>query len=361
MFPRRACLLTILALALAACGGEAGREGMGEGAVTVTTTVVREQAFNDTLQAIGTARARESITVTAKVSEVVREVHFESGDRVGKGAVLVTLSGQQQQAALREAEAAATEAERLYRRQQELAGQQLIARSQLDSQRAARDTARARVEQVRAQLGERVIRAPFAGVLGIRQVSPGALVSPGTPIATLDDLTRMYVDFPVPEGALAHVAPGQTVRGRVGAWPDRRFEGTVETVDARVDPSTRSVVVRASFPNPDRLLRPGMLVTVQLEQQERQALLVPEIAIVQVGQSSFAWRVKQDGSVEQAPVSLGARAAGQVEILRGLEAGDRIVVDGTGKLRPGSTIEDTTTGGGDGAAPAAEAAGETGQ
>lgn len=359
MSPRRACLLTILALAVAACGGEAGREGMGEGAVTVTTTVVREQAFNDTLQAIGTARARESITVTAKVSEVVREVHFESGDQVGKGAVLVTLSGQQQQAALREAEAAATEAERLYRRQQELAGQQLIARSQLDSQRAARDTARARVEQVRAQLGDRVIRAPFAGVLGIRQVSPGALVSPGTPIATLDDLTRMYVDFPVPEGALAHVAPGQTVRGRVGAWPERRFEGTVETVDARVDPSTRSVTVRASFPNPDRLLRPGMLVTVQLEQQERQALLVPEIAIVQVGQSSFAWRVKEDGSVEQAPVSLGARAAGRVEILRGLEAGDRIVVDGTGKLRPGSTIEDTTTGGGDGAAPAAEAAAET--
>ena len=361
MSPRRACLLTILALGLAACGGEAGREGGGEGAVTVTTAVVREQAFNDTLQAIGTARARESITVTAKVSEVVREVHFESGDRVGKGAVLVTLSGQQQQAALREAEAAATEAERLYRRQQELAVQQLIARSQLDSQRAARDTARARVEQVRAQLGERVIRAPFAGVLGIRQVSPGALVSPGTPIATLDDLTRMYVDFPVPEGALAHVAPGQTVRGRVGAWPDQRFEGTVETVDARVDPSTRSVTVRASFPNPDRLLRPGMLVTAQLEQRERQALLVPEIAIVQVGQSSFAWRVKEDGSVEQAPVSLGARASGQVEILRGLEPGDRIVVDGTGKLRPGATIEDTTTGGGEDAAPAAEAAEETAQ
>ena len=339
---RFACL-TALALVLAACSGDGGPSAGGDaGVVTVTTEVVREQPFNDTLQAIGTARARESITVTAKVSEVVREVHFESGDVVGKGAVLVTLSGQQQQAALREAEAAATEAERLYKRQQELAAQQLIARSQLDAQRAMRDSARARVEQVRAQLAERVVRAPFAGVLGIRQVSPGALVSPGTPIATLDDLTRMYVDFPVPEGALSHVAPGQLVRGHVEAWPDRRFEGSVETVDARVDPSTRSVTVRASFPNPERLLRPGMLVTVLLERQERQALLVPEIAIVQVGQTSFAWRVKDDGSVEQAPVSLGSRTEGKVEVLRGLEAGDRIVVDGTGKLRPGSIIEDTT-------------------
>src|SRR5690606_9179658 len=138
-----------------------------------------------------------------------------------------------------------------------LAGQQLIARSHLDTQRAARDSARARVEQVRAQLAERVIRAPFAGVLGIRQVSPGALVSPGTVIATLDDLTRMYVDFPVPEGALAYVAPGQTVRGRVEAWPEHPFEGTVETVETRVDPATRSVTVRAAFPNPERLLRPG--------------------------------------------------------------------------------------------------------
>lgn len=343
-FPRLAIVSTLafLVAGLAACADEAAPARAGDDAATVTTTVVREQAFNDTLQAIGTARARESVTITAKVSEVVRDVRFESGDIVGKGAVLLVLSGQQQQAALREAEAQAVESERLYRRQQELAGQQLIARSMLDTQRAARDSARARVEQVRAQLAERVIRAPFAGVLGIRQVSPGALVSPGTVIATLDDLSRMYVDFPVPEGALSQVAPGQTVRGRVEAWPDRRFEGTVETVESRVDPSTRSVTVRAAFANPDRLLRPGMLVTVELERQERQALLVPEIAIVQVGQTSFVWRVKADGTVEQARVAIGSRGNGRAEILSGLEPGDRIVVDGTGKLRPGAKIEDTS-------------------
>jgi len=343
-FPRLATASTLafLMLGLAACTDEAAPARGGEDAVTVTTTVVREQAFNDTLQAIGTAQARESVAITAKVSEVVSDVRFESGEVVDKGEVLLVLSGQEQQASLREAEARALEAERLYRRQEELAAQQLIARSMLDTQRAARDSARAQVEQVRAQLAERVIRAPFAGVLGIRQVSPGALVSPGTVIATLDDLSRMYVDFPVPEGALSRVSPGQTVRGRVEAWPERRFEGTVETVESRVDPSTRSVTVRAAFANPDRLLRPGMLVTVALEQQERQALLVPEIAIVQVGQTSFVWRLKPDGTVEQAPVEIGSRSDGKAEILKGLEPGDRIVVDGTGKLRPGAKVEDTS-------------------
>ena len=196
----RPAAVLMLVLALAACGGagDAPQRG-GEEATAVTTAVVRKQPFNDSLEAIGTARARESVTVTAKVSEIVQRIHFDSGDDVGRGAVLVTLSGQQQQASLAEAQASASEAERLYQRQSELARQQLIARSQLDNQRAARDAARARVAQVRAQLGDRVIRAPFAGVLGIRQVSPGALVTPGTPIATLDDLSRMYVDFPLPE------------------------------------------------------------------------------------------------------------------------------------------------------------------
>src|SRR5690606_12380093 len=158
--------------------------------------------------------------------ETVQQVHFDSGDTVKAGAPLVTLSGQQQQAALAEAQAAANEAERLYKRQQELAAQQLIARSALDAQRATRDAANARVAQVRAQLGDRASRAPFAGVLGIRQVSPGALVTPGTAIATLDDLDRMYVDFPVPETRLGDVARGQQVEGRVVAFPGRVFAGT---------------------------------------------------------------------------------------------------------------------------------------
>lgn len=341
---RRASLLPCLLLVLVACGKggspgpQGGPGGRGNGPVPVTSEVVREQDWTDALRALGTVRAREAVTVTAKVSETVQQVHFESGQAVARGAPLVTLSGQQQQALLASAEAALKEAEQLYQRQEQLARQQLVARASLDAQRATRDAARAQVAQVRANLADRVIRAPFAGVLGIRQVSPGALVTPGTVIATLDDIARVYVDFPVPETDLASVAPGQPLVGRAGAYPDQRFEGRVATVSARLDADTRAATVRGEFPNPDRLLRPGMLVDVALVRATRQALVVPELAVQQIGTETFVWRVKDDGTVEKADVVVGGRIPGKVMLREGIRAGDRIVVEGTGKLQPGAKV-----------------------
>ena len=328
-----------LVLALSGCGKKASSDDTrGDRPVPVTTTQVRLQPWSDSVQALGNVKARESVTITAKVSETVQRVHFESGDVVRAGAPLVTLSGQSQQAALVEAQAAANEAESLYQRQAALAAQQLIARSALDSQRATRDAARARVAQMRAEIGDRTIRAPFAGVLGLRQVSPGSLVTPGTPIATLDDTARVFVDFPVPETMLANVAVGQSLGATSAAYPGRKFDGLVSTIDARVDPATRALTVRGDFPNADRALRPGMLLQVTLSRPERPALLVPEIAVVQVGNASFVYRVKPDDSVERADVRIGARRDGMAEVTEGLKAGDRLVVDGTGKLRPGSKV-----------------------
>jgi len=334
----RAGLVLVLAGASVACGSNGAEQrkgGDGDRPIPVTTQQVRMQPFSDTLLALGNVKARESITVTAKVSETVQQVHFESGDVVAAGAPLVTLTGRQQQAAFEQARATANEADQLYQRQNELAGQQLIARSQLDTQRAIRDAARARVAQMSADIGDRVIRAPFAGVLGIRQVSPGALVTPGTAIATLDDTARVYVDFPVPEAMIATLGVGQQVAGTSTAYPGRKFEGQVSTIDARVDESTRSVVVRGDFANPDRALRPGMLMQVRLSRPERQALLV------QVGTDSFVYRVKPDSSVERVDVKIGSRREGLAEVAEGLNVGDRIVVDGTGKLRAGARIVDS--------------------
>ena len=228
-----------------------------------------------------------------------------------------------------------------------------MARSTLDTQLALRDAAAARVQQMKADIGDRTVRAPFAGVLGIRQVSPGSLITASTVIATLDDVSRMYVDFQVPEAALATVGNGDAVNATTAAWPGRTFEGTVETVDARVDPATRAVTVRAVFANPDRALRPGMLLNVNLFRPERQALVIPEIAVVQVGRDTFVYRVKADSSVEQVTVSTGVRREGRVEITEGLKAGDRIVVDGTGKLRPGAKITEAGATTPPAAAPAA--------
>lgn len=355
----------VLSLGLVACGsGDAPASGPGGGAgqggdrpTPVTTIRVQPEAFADSVTAIGTVKAHESVTVTAKVSEIVQTVHFDSGQDVRTGDPLITLSDRQQQASLAEAQAAADEAERLFRRQSELAQQQLIARAQLDNQRAARDAARARVAQIRAQLADRVIRAPFSGVLGLRQVSPGALVTPGVAIATLDDLSRVYVDFPLPEAQLSRVATGRRISGRATAYPDRAFDGAVTTIDARLDPATRAVQVRADFANGERLLRPGMLMTVEVPGAERQALLLPEIAVTQVGRDSFVFRVKSDDSVEQIKVIVAARRSGKVEIAEGLAAGDRIVVEGTGKLRPGGKISEGGPAAKDAAPPAASAKG----
>ncbi len=326
---------------LAGCGerGAPAREGAGgPPPAVVTTTVVQVQTFSDRIDALGTVQARESVDVTAKVSETVQRVHFESGDEVREGAVLVTLTGQQQQASLAAAQAEANEAEQLFTRQGQLAEQQLIARASLDTQRAVRDSARARVAEVRANLGDRTIRAPFAGVLGIRQVSPGALVQPGTVVATLDDIARVYVDFPVPESQLANVARGQRLGGRSTAYAGRVFDGEVSVVDARVDAATRAVTVRGEFDNADRRLRPGMLIQVNLVRESRETLLVPEIAVVQEGRDTFLYRVGADDTVSRAPITVGTRADGRVEVVEGLAPGDRIVVDGTGKLRPGLRI-----------------------
>ena len=345
-FAPRALLVALPLLLLAACGGDKGAQAKGNGnagerPIPVTTQVVQPGAWNDTLQALGTAKARESVTLTAKVSEIVQDVHFESGQDVAAGQKLITLKGDAAQAALVQAEATYAEAERLYRRQKELADQQLIARSQLDTQLALRDAAAARVRQARADIGDRSVRAPFAGVLGIRQVSPGSLITANSAIATLDDISRMYVDFQVPEVALATVGVGNAVTATAAAYPGETFEGRVETIDARIDATTRAVTVRAVFPNAARKLRPGMLLDVRLFRPERQALVIPEIAVVQVGRDSFVYRVKPDGSVEQAPVTAGVRRDGQVEIVKGVAAGDRIVIDGTGKLRPGVKVADT--------------------
>ncbi len=334
--------MALTCLGLAACGDREAAAQAGGGnrgaPVPVEVETVREQSWVDSVRALGTVHARESVTLTAKVSETVQQVHFESGQVVARGAPLVTLSGQQQVAALASAEAAAREAEQLYQRQNLLASQQLIARASLDTQRAARDSARAQVAQIRANLSDRVIRAPFGGVLGIRQVSPGALVTPGTVIATLDDVSRVYVDFPVPETDLADVAPGQALVGSSETWAGRSFDGTVSAVATRLDTGSRAATVRGDFPNPDRALKPGMLIQVSLTRGEKPALVVPEIAVQQLGSETFVWRVKPDDTVEKTNVEIGGRIPGKAMLRSGVKAGDRIVTAGVGKLQPGAKI-----------------------
>jgi membrane fusion protein, multidrug efflux system len=323
---------------LSGCG--AGGPGAGETApaTVVVTAEVATVEWRDTIEALGTARSKESVTLTAKVSETVRKVAFDSGDVVRAGDVIADLSSGAQLAGLEEARAAYQEAERQLTRGQELARSKIISESQLDTQRATRDAAKARMDVVRAQLSDRVITAPFDGILGLRRVSPGSLVTPGAAIATLDDISVIKLDFNVPERYLAVLSEGQDIVAHSETWPDRDFTGQVTSVDSRVDPVTRSLTVRAELPNPERLLRPGMLLSVRLYQAARQAIVVPEIAVLQTGSEAYVYRVSADRTAARVRVELGSRRRGEVEIVSGLAAGDTIVTEGAVKLRDGARV-----------------------
>lgn len=339
--PRVGWMLLCAVLTLCGCArSDAPARGAPAAAapVAVVTHVVQAQPWQDRLEALGTAKANESVTLTAKVTETVVRVNFDDGDMIEAGRWLVDLSGRAEVAALDEAQANYQEALQQYQRQVELVRQGTLAKGTLDTLIAARDAAKARADAIRARLADRVISAPFAGLLGFRQVSPGTLVTPGTPIATLDDISIIKLDFSLPETAIAAVQPGQTVLARSAAFPGREFAGTVRSLDARVDPVTRAIVVRAELPNPDALLRPGMLLNVELALAERQALAIPEIALIQVGTQQSVFRVGANDQVEQVPVRGGARRRGEVEIVDGLAAGDRIVIEGLVKLRTGMRV-----------------------
>ncbi|MCX7042197.1 MAG: efflux RND transporter periplasmic adaptor subunit [Gammaproteobacteria bacterium] len=332
-------------LLLAGCGGkdEGKPRGAGGPPAVVTTTVLSTAPWSDSIEALGTAVARESLVITAKVSETVDQVRFESGQVVSAGQVLVTLSDRAEVAGLSEAAADYREAQALLDRQQALAKRQLIAASQLDMQRAARDAAKGRLDQLRAQVSDRVIAAPFDGVLGLRQVSPGSLVTPGTVITTLDDVSTINLDFTIPERQLSALSVGQAVVASSDAFPGEEFTGAVSSVGSRVDPATRSLAARASFDNSSGKLRAGMLLRVRLQQASRNALQVPELSLQQVGQQAFLFRVGAEDKVDQVPVRIGSRRPGWVEILDGVKAGDRIVVEGIVKLKPGARVTEAAS------------------
>lgn len=345
-------------LVVTACNNQtdATHGGAGNTAATVTTTTVDVREWRDEIEAVGSLQANESVLLSAKITETVRRINFTDGQQVEAGDVLVELTSGQQVAALQEAQAAYKDTSQQFARTEDLADKGTVSKAAFDTVRANRDGAQARVNALRAQLSDRVITAPFPGVLGLRQISPGALVTPGTPIVTLDDIAVMKLDFAVPEALMSRLAVGQPITSRSVAWPELEFSGYTVGIDTRVDPVTRAVTVRALIENPQMQLRPGMLMSVQLSQEPRQALIIPELSIEQVGNESFVYRIDDGMRVERVRVSLGARARGEVEVIAGLEEGDQIVVEGIVKLRDGSVVKPVGAFGGSVQAAAPDAA-----
>ncbi|MGF1642943.1 MAG: efflux RND transporter periplasmic adaptor subunit [Thiotrichales bacterium] len=314
--------------------------GSAFAATPVIVAEARVVNFDDRVEALGTLRANEMVALTANVTETVAAIRFDDGERVAAGDVLVELNSSEQRALLAEAKATVDEARAQFERVRPLAAQGTAAQSLLDERRREWDTARARLVAIESRLAERQIRAPFAGVVGLRNISVGALVRPGDLITTLDDDSVMKLEFSVPSTYLETLRPDLPISARARAFGAKTFEGVVSSIDSRVDPVTRSVVVRARVPNPDRALRPGMLMSVELRKAPRDAVVVPETALVPLGRGNFVFVVEAPGDrVARREVRIGSRRTGEVEIAHGVESGAKVVIHGTLRLRDGDLIE----------------------
>jgi membrane fusion protein, multidrug efflux system len=305
--------------------------------VSVVTVKAVERDMVDEVEALGTTRAREAVQITPRISSVITAIRFREGQSVAAGDVLVELDNAEERANLAEAEARVIDSRAQYRRARELLASKTVSESQVQQLEATMNADEARLRAAEARIEQTLVRAPFAGRIGLREISPGSLVNPGNVITTLDDLSSVRLDFTVPESFLGVLQTGLAISARSVAFEGRDFGGEVTTINTRVDPVTRAVTIRADLPNDDGLLKPGMFLTVRLAGQTRARVIIPEAALVPEGDRQHVYLVR-DERAWRTDVVVGRRLRGEIEILEGVNAGDMVVVEGTQKVANGGRV-----------------------
>lgn len=331
-------------------GGPGGRGGPGGGrGQTVSEAVATPRQFTDEIRVLGVARGRRSVNITSSTSELITRVLFTDGQRVAAGTPLVELQAREEDADIIEARARLAQAQRQADRLKALAERGVAPRVTAEDAATGLQTAEASLAAALARRGDRVIRAPFPGVLGLSSVTAGTLVNPGGIITTLDDIDVVRVDFPVPERYLGQLQRGTMITATIDAYGDEAFTGRIALIDTRVNEQTRAVTARAEIPNPGARIRPGMAVRVAVQQGVRTAPAVPEAAVQYEGEGAFVYRIargERGSTAQRVEVETGAVEGGFVEILSGLNAGDRVVGSGLNRIQPGAPVKVAGQGGG---------------
>jgi membrane fusion protein, multidrug efflux system len=301
--------------------------------------IAHREVFGDRLEAIGTLYANESVTLTAKTQGIVRSLDFDDGQTFKKGDQIAAIDAGAEDAALNVELANVEQQKKELERMMGLVKNQNVSQSTVDNAVALVKKAEANAAAARVKSAERRIVAPFPGIVGTRRISLGALVAPGTIITTLDDISVVKLDFPVPETFMSTLKPGLDIEAGASAYPGETFKGKVVSVDSRVDPTTRSVMVRALITNDDLRLRPGMLMVVDLIKDRRESIMIPEIALLPENDQQYVFAINSDNVVKRLKVVLGRRRNGTVEVLEGLQDGDIVVTEGLQDLRDGGKIK----------------------
>ncbi|WP_318998746.1 efflux RND transporter periplasmic adaptor subunit [Marinobacter sp.] len=318
-------------------GGDEVAQGRQKRASPVNVVAPARAEVQDRVAAVGTLQSREAVALTSEVNGRVVAINFAPGDRVERGQLLVQMDDRQARVELRVAEAQYADARRQFERASTLRSNNSISQAQVDALQTTLDVAEAQRDAARTRLDDHRIEAPFAGSVGLVDLSIGAYVNIGDTIATLDATDPMELAFSVPERYLGQISLGQRLNARTAAFPDRVFEGSLAELGTRLDELSRSLPVRAVIANPDNRLRPGQFMSVSLTLQERQALVVPEQAVLVQGAKAFVFVADQD-QARRIEVTLGAREPGMVEVVTGLDASDSVIVTGQDRLSSGDRI-----------------------
>jgi membrane fusion protein (multidrug efflux system) len=310
----------------------------GPPAMPVKAVAAKIAAASDEAGAVGTLRADEAVTIRPEIAGRVAEIRFQEGQAVARGALLVRLDQSELAAVVASSRAQLKLEQQKLERSEDLQRRGFISQQGLDDQKTSLARARAKLAEDEARLARTEMHAAFPGIAGLRQVSEGQYVAAGTDIARLEKIDQLKLDFRVPEANIGRLRPGQPVKVQVDAYPEKAFSGSVYAIEPGVDDQTRTIVLRARVANGEMKLRPGMFARVQLQLGVREnAIWIPEAAIVPRGQDSFVFRVAGE-KVELLKVQTGARKVGEVEIVKGLAAGDLVVTEGTQKIGPGSAV-----------------------
>ena len=341
MKKRMLIMLGAVALGIAIIGGykvtqvRAGIEMMKQMApppTAVTTIVVEPVQWRPTLNAVGSLKAVNGVTISTDLSGIVAEIAFQSGAHVKKGELLVKLDSQQEEAALRMAEARRDLAKLNVDRQRELISSGAVAKSTLDEAESLYQQAIAAVDEARALIARKNIKAPFDGRLGIRQVDLGQYLDVGTPIVQLESIDPVHVEFALPQQNLGEIAVGKELRLKAAGLDGDEFTGEITAIESRLDPATRNVTIQGTVSNPEHKLRPGMFVNVEVLLPEQTVMSLPasSISYAPYGDSVF---VVKDGKAMQQFVKLGQSRGDQVAVVSGIKPGDEVVSSGAFKLR----------------------------
>ena len=305
---------------------------------SVVAEVQKKVQFADVIEALGTGSAKEAVEITATVTAKVVEVKFEDGDQVKAGQLLVRLDDDKERAEFNQAEINLDEQEREMARIDRLSKSNAVSQKSIDEQRTKLERSRTLLAVAKTQINDRHLHAPFAGCLGMRLVSLGDLVTPGTKITTLDDISEINVDFSVPEKYFAALKTGYEISVKSPAYPDETFKGKITAISPRINLDTRMVEVRAVIDNKAMKLRPGMMFLVRVDMGSRSVLMIPEKCVVSLGEKQFVFTAKSDGRVTRREVTLGSRRGGKVEVVSGINEGETVVTEGVAKLVDGMTV-----------------------